>query len=101
MLGSPPAKNFHAGTQQLAQGRSGFAARHHSRRSPRAHLLHHSGENQLRAKFDFIGTPVRFVQRLRKRDDKSERDEKSSRGDQSSRRNKSRRGDKSSRGGKP
>ena len=25
-------------------------------------------ENQLRAKFDFIGTPVRFVQRLRKRD---------------------------------
>jgi GTPase len=29
-------------------------------------------ENQLRAKFDFIGTPVRFVQRLRKRD-RSER----------------------------
>jgi GTP-binding protein len=25
-------------------------------------------ENQLRAKFEFIGTPVRFVQRLRKRD---------------------------------
>jgi len=25
-------------------------------------------ENQLRAKFDFSGTPVRFVQRLRKRD---------------------------------
>jgi GTP-binding protein len=25
-------------------------------------------ENQLRAKFDFTGTPVRFVQRLRKRD---------------------------------
>ena len=25
-------------------------------------------ENQLRAKFDFIGTPVRFVQRLRKRE---------------------------------
>ncbi len=28
-------------------------------------------ENQLRAKFDFIATPVRFVQRLRKRDKKS------------------------------
>src|SRR5215813_11332073 len=27
-------------------------------------------ENQLRAKFDFIGTPVRFVQRLRKREDR-------------------------------
>ena len=27
-------------------------------------------ENQLRAKFDFIATPVRFVQRLRKRDKK-------------------------------
>jgi len=27
-------------------------------------------ENQLRAKFDFTGTPVRFVQRLRKRDRK-------------------------------
>jgi len=25
-------------------------------------------ENQLRAKFDYVGTPVRFVQRLRKRD---------------------------------
>ena len=28
-------------------------------------------ENQLRAKFDFTGTPVRFVQRLRKRGEKS------------------------------
>jgi GTP-binding protein len=28
-------------------------------------------ENQLRAKFDFTGTPVRFIQRLRKRDKKS------------------------------
>jgi GTP-binding protein len=28
-------------------------------------------ENQLRAKFDFVGTPVRFVQRLRKRDKRS------------------------------
>jgi GTP-binding protein len=28
-------------------------------------------ENQLRAKFDFTGTPVRFVQRLRKRDKRS------------------------------
>jgi GTPase len=27
-------------------------------------------ENQLRAKFDFTGTPVRFVQRLRKREDR-------------------------------
>jgi GTPase len=27
-------------------------------------------ENQLRAKFDFIGTPVRFVQRLRKRENR-------------------------------
>jgi GTPase len=34
-------------------------------------------ENQLRAKFDFAGTPVRFIQRLRKRDAK--RDRKSSR----------------------
>jgi GTP-binding protein len=31
-------------------------------------------ENQLRAKFDFAGTPIRFVQRLRKRGDRS-RDE--------------------------
>jgi GTPase len=29
-------------------------------------------ENQLRAKFDFTGTPVRFVQRLRKRDRESD-----------------------------
>jgi len=126
MLGSPPAPNFHAGAQQLAQGRSGFAARHHSparapcafitsrrRKSARRHFLvftnqkaplHFSYErfleNQLRGKFDFVGTPIRFIQRLRKRDDKSERDEKSSRGDKSSRRGKSRRGDKSSRGGK-
>ena len=27
-------------------------------------------ENQLRAKFDFVGTPVRFVQRMRKRVDR-------------------------------
>jgi GTP-binding protein len=27
-------------------------------------------ENQLRAKFDFLGTPIRFIQRLRKRDRK-------------------------------
>ncbi len=37
-------------------------------------------ENQLRAKFDFVGTPVRFVQRLRKRENREratagERDE--------------------------
>jgi GTPase len=31
-------------------------------------------ENQLRAKFDFPGTPIRFVQRLRKRERKSTRD---------------------------
>src|SRR5204862_297735 len=35
-------------------------------------LLHFSYqrflENQLRAKYDFVGTPVRFIQRLRKRD---------------------------------
>ena len=36
-------------------------------------------ENQLRAKFDFIGTPVRFVQRLRKRE---RRGRASSRGDE-------------------
>jgi GTPase len=39
------------------------------------HPLHFSYErfleNQLRAKFDFTGTPVRFVQRLRKRGEKS------------------------------
>ncbi len=28
-------------------------------------------ENQIRAKFDFVGTPIRFIQRLRKRSDKS------------------------------
>jgi len=28
-------------------------------------------ENQVRAKWDFTGTPVRFVQRLRKREDRS------------------------------
>ncbi len=28
-------------------------------------------ENQLRAKWDFIGTPVRFIQRMRKREDRS------------------------------
>ena len=28
-------------------------------------------ENQIRAKFDFIGTPIRFIQRLRKRPDKN------------------------------
>ena len=35
-------------------------------------------ENQLRAKFDYVGTPIRFIQRLRKRDRKpsgEERDE--------------------------
>jgi GTP-binding protein len=31
-------------------------------------------ENQLRAKFDFTGAPVRFVQRLRKRGDRPSRD---------------------------
>jgi predicted GTPase len=36
-------------------------------------------ENQLRAKFDFIGTPVRFVQRLRKREN---RPRAASRGDE-------------------
>jgi len=56
-------------------------------------------ENQLRGKFDFVGTPIRFIQHLRKRNEKSERDEQSSRGDKSSRRDKSRRGNKSSRGG--
>ena len=28
-------------------------------------------ENQFRAKFDFVGTPIRFIQRLRKRDKRS------------------------------
>jgi GTPase len=32
-------------------------------------------ENQLRAKFDFTGTPVRFVQRLRKRDGRGRAEE--------------------------
>ena len=32
-------------------------------------------ENQLRAKFKFIGTPVRFVQRLRKRGDRQRRED--------------------------
>ena len=30
-------------------------------------------ENQIRAKFDFVGTPIRFIQRLRKRDPKREK----------------------------
>ena len=64
--------------------------------------LHFSYErflkNQLRAKFDFVGTPIRFVQRLRKRGDKSALDEKPSRAEKTSRFNKSRRADKSSRG---
>lgn len=33
-------------------------------------------ENQIRAKYPFVGTPVRFVQRLRKREGKSRREEK-------------------------
>ncbi|HKV23600.1 MAG TPA: ribosome biogenesis GTPase Der [Candidatus Acidoferrum sp.] len=33
-------------------------------------------ENQLRAKFEFAGTPVRFVQRLRKRERSARREEK-------------------------
>jgi len=32
-------------------------------------------ENQLRAQFDFLGTPVRFVQRLRKRGERSSKEE--------------------------
>ena len=32
-------------------------------------------ENQLRAKFDFAGTPVRFVQRLRKRGERTKRED--------------------------
>jgi GTPase len=31
-------------------------------------------ENQVRAKWDFLGTPVRFIQRLRKRDERSGRE---------------------------
>jgi GTP-binding protein len=57
-------------------------------------------ENQLRAKFDFVGTPIRFIQRLRKRGDKSALDEKPSRAEKTSRFNKSRRADRSGRGGK-
>jgi hypothetical protein len=57
-------------------------------------------ENQLRAKFDFVGTPIRFIQRLRKRGDKPALDEKPSRAEKTSRFNKSRRADRSTRGGK-
>ena len=57
-------------------------------------------ENQLRGKFDFVGTPIRFIQRLRKRGDKPASDEKPSRAEKTSRFNKSRRADKSPRGGK-
>jgi GTPase len=32
-------------------------------------------ENQLRAKFDYVGTPVRFIQRLRKREKRTSRGE--------------------------
>jgi GTP-binding protein len=57
-------------------------------------------ENQLRGKFDFLGTPIRFIQRLRKRGDGPAHDEKPSRAEKTSRFNKSRRADRSSRGGK-
>jgi GTP-binding protein len=57
-------------------------------------------ENQLRGKFDFLGTPIRFIQRLRKRGDGPAHDEKPSRAEKTSRFNKSRRADKVSRGGK-
>jgi GTP-binding protein len=57
-------------------------------------------ENQLRGKFDFVGTPIRFIQRLRKRGDGPAQDEKPSRAEKTSRFNKSRRADKVSRGGK-
>jgi GTP-binding protein len=57
-------------------------------------------ENQLRGKFDFVGTPIRFIQRLRKRGDAPAQDEKPSRAEKTSRFNKSRRADKVSRGGK-
>ncbi len=45
-LGSAPPPHPHAGAQQLAQGRSRLAARHHPEGAPRAHLLHHTGENR-------------------------------------------------------
>jgi GTP-binding protein len=32
-------------------------------------------ENELRAKFDFVGTPIRFIQRLRKRDKREDHSE--------------------------
>jgi len=32
-------------------------------------------ENQLRAKFDLVGTPVRFIQRLRQREKRSSGDD--------------------------
>src|SRR5216684_2596580 len=38
-------------------------------------------ENQLRAKFDFAGTPVRFVQRLRKREERTRREDRTKRED--------------------
>jgi len=57
-------------------------------------------ENQLRGKFDFLGTPIRFIQRLRKRGDGPAHDEKPSRAEKTSRFNKSRRAEKVSRGGK-
>jgi GTP-binding protein len=38
-------------------------------------------ENQLRAKFDFTGTPVRFVQRLRKREERTRREDRTKRED--------------------
>ncbi len=46
MLGSAPPPHRHAGPQQLAQGRSRPAARHHAEGPPGAHLLHHAGENR-------------------------------------------------------
>jgi len=95
MLERAPPQDFHAGAESLAQGRSRSAARHYPEGAAGAHLLHDASqncsadisdvhqpenplhfsyerflENQIRAKFDFVGTPIRFIQRLRKRQDK-------------------------------
>ncbi|MGA2421326.1 MAG: ribosome biogenesis GTPase Der, partial [Candidatus Acidiferrum sp.] len=32
-------------------------------------------ENELRAKFDFVGTPIRFIQRMRKREKREDHSE--------------------------
>jgi len=96
MLGSRAARRVSTPVlNNWLKRRSRLAARPHAGKPARAHLLYDAGEiapptflispperaaafqlpalprKQLRAKFDYVGTPVRFIQRLRKREKRS------------------------------